>query len=102
MMPVWLRLARWLGMKIEIRPFPNHDASELHLTKRVTATDKLVLAEFAFGTLAGVISFVAAVFTTVVEVPGPWRSFWLLICIASFACAVGLIAAGARNFGKRA
>ena len=102
MMPVWLRLAPWLGMKIEIRPFPSHNPSELHLIKRETAADKLVLAEFAFGTLAGVISFVAAVITTVVEVPGPWRSFWLLICIASFACAVGLIAAGARNFGKRA
>jgi hypothetical protein len=102
MMLVWLRLAPWLGMKLEIRPFPNQNASELHVTKRETAADKLVLAEFAFGTLAGVISFVAAVFTTVVEVPGPWRSFWLLICIASFACAAGLIVAGARNFGKRA
>src|SRR5580692_4405654 len=101
-MPVWLRFASWSGMKLEIRPFPNHDASELHLMKHETAADTLVLAEFAFGTLAGVISFVAAVFTTVVEVPGPWRSFWLLICIASFACAIGLIVAGARNFGKRA
>jgi hypothetical protein len=101
MMLVWFRLAPWLGMKTEIRPLMIHNASELHLTKRETTVDKLVLAEFAFGTLAGVISFVAAVFTTVVEVPGPWRSFWLLICIASFACALGLIVAGARNFGKR-
>jgi hypothetical protein len=101
-MLVWLRLAPWLGMKTEIRPFMIHNASELYLTKRETAADKLVLAEFAFGTLAGVISFVAAVLTTVVEVPGPWRSFWLLICIATFACSVGLIVAGTRNFAKRA
>jgi hypothetical protein len=102
MMLIWLRRAPWLSMKLEIRPFPSHNPSELHLTKRETAADKLVLAEFAFGTLAGVISFVAAIFTTVVEVPGPWRSFWLLICIATFACAAGLIVAGTRNFGKRA
>jgi hypothetical protein len=101
-MLVWLRLAPWLAMKLEIRPFPSHNPSELHLTKRETAADNLVLAEFAFGTLAGVISFVAAVITTVVEVPGPWRSFWLLICIATFACAVGFIVEGTRNFGKRA
>jgi hypothetical protein len=101
-MPAWVGLAPWLGMKTEFRPFTIRNASELHLTKRETATDKLVLAEFAFGTLAGVISFVAAVVTTVVEVPGPWRSFWLLICIATFACAVGLIVAGTSNFGKRA
>ena|SRR6266446_10331973 len=102
MMLVWLRLAPRLAMKLEIRLFPSQNASELHLTKRETAADKLVLAEFALGTLAGVISFVAAVFTTVVEVPGPWRSFWLLICIATFACALGLIVAGTRNFGKGA
>src|ERR1700736_819338 len=102
MMLVWLWLAPWLAMKLEIRPFPSHNPSELHLTKRETAADNLVLAEFAFGTLAGVISFVAAVITTVVEVPGPWRSFWLLICIATFACAVGFIVEGTRNFGKRA
>ena|ERR1700736_2640349 len=101
-MPVWLLLAPWLGMKLQIRPFPNHNPSELQLTKQETVADNLVLAEFAFGTLAGVISFVAAVITTVVELPGPWRSFWLLICIATFACAVGLIVAGTRNFGKRA
>jgi hypothetical protein len=100
-MLVWLRLTPWLGMKIEIRPFPSHNPSELHLIKRETAADNLVLAEFAFGTLAGVISFVAAVITTVVEVPGPWRSFWLLICIVTFACAVGFIVEGTRNFGKR-
>jgi hypothetical protein len=89
-------------MKTEFRPFTIRNASELQLTKRETTADKLVLADFAFGTLAGVISFVAAVLTTVVEVPGPWRSFWLLICIASFACALGLIIAGTTYFGKRA
>jgi hypothetical protein len=59
-------------------------------------------ADFAFGTLAGVISYVAAILTNFVEVHGFWRPLWLAICIASFICAAGLIAEGARNFGKRA
>jgi hypothetical protein len=74
---------------------------ELPAIKSAAAADKLVLAEFSFGTLAGVISFVAAVLTTVVEVPGFWRSFWLWICITSFLCALGLIVEGARNFARK-
>jgi hypothetical protein len=89
-------------MTTEIRPCGNQDAGQLHPTKRGTASDKIVLAEFAFGTLAGVISYVAAMLTTFVEVHGFWRPLWLAICIASFICAAGLIAEGARNFGKRA
>jgi hypothetical protein len=88
-------------MKTEIRHIRLQDPGQLYLTKRDTAVDKLVLAEFAFGTLAGVISYVAAVITTVVTVPGLWRSLSLLLCLASFGCAVVLIAQGARNFGKR-
>ena len=101
-----MRFRLWLvpslDVKNEIQLVKDEHSTHIHLTKGETSVDKLVLAEFAFGTLAGVISFVAAVITTVVAVPGPWRSFWLAICIASFVCAVGLIAEGARNFGKRA
>jgi len=100
-MLVCLGRAPWLGMKTEIQRFTNKNAGRLPLTKRETAADKLVLAQFAFGTLAGVISFIAAIFTTVVAVAGSWRSFWLTVCLASFACAIGLIVEGARNFGKR-
>ena len=101
-MLVFLRLAPWSGMKTEIKDIRLHDPARLHLAKSETAVDRLVLAEFAFGTLAGVISYVAAILTTFVEVHGFWRAFWLAICIASFLCAFGLIAGGARNFGKRA
>ena len=101
-----MRFGLWLvsplGVKTEIQSLTDKHANDIHLTKGETSADKLVLAEFAFGTLAGVISFVAAVITTVVAVPGPSRSCWLAICIASFVCAVGLIAEGARNFGNRA
>ena len=101
-MLVFLWLAASLGMKTEIKDIKLHDPAQLHLTKSETAVDRLVLGEFAFGTLAGVISYVAAILTTFVEVHGFWRPLWLAICIASFICAAGLIAEGARNFGKRA
>jgi hypothetical protein len=100
-----MRFRLWLvpslDVKNEIQTVKDERSTHIHPTKGETSADKLVLAEFAFGTLAGVISFVTAVFTTVVAVPGPWRSFWLTICIASFVCATGLIADGARNFGGR-
>ena len=101
-MPGCLRLAPWLAMTTEIKYIRLHDAGQLHPTKRETARDRRVLADFAFGTLAGVISYVAAMLTTFVEVHGFWRPFWLVICVASFICATGLIAEGAINFGKRA
>jgi hypothetical protein len=101
-MPVCVRRVPWLGMKTEIQHIRLHDPGQLHLAKRETAMDRLVLTEFAFSTLAGVISYVAEILATFVEVHGFWRPFWLVICVASFACAVGLIAEGARNFGKRA
>ena len=91
-----------LGVKNEIQPVKDEHSTHIHLTKGETGVDKLVLAEFAFGTLAGVIAYVAATLTTFVEVHGFWRPFWLVICIASFACATGLIVEGARNFSKRA
>ena len=101
-MLVCLRLGSWSGMKTEIQHIRLQDPGVLHPTNRETAVDRLVLTEFAFGTLAGVISYVAAILTTFVEIHDFWRPFWLVICIASFACAAGLITQGARNFGKRA
>ena len=67
-------------------------------TKTVTSVDKLVLAEFALGTLAGVIAYMAAVLTTIVESPGFWRYFWLTVCVTTFVCATCLIIEGTRNF----
>ena len=101
-MLVFLPLAPWSGMKTETKYIRLHDPAQLHLAKSETAIDRLVLAEFAFGTLAGVISYVAAILTTFVEVHGFWRPLWLAICIASFICATGLISEGARNFETRA
>jgi hypothetical protein len=70
-------------------------------TKDETVIDKVVLTEFALGTLAGIISYTAAILTTFVETAGFWRYFWLTVCIAAFACACCLIVLGCQNFGKR-
>ena len=87
--------------KIQTSPPAEERLVQFPGTKTDAAVDKVVLAEFALGTLAGVISFTAAVLTTVVEVPGLWRYFWLTVCIAAFACAFCLIVQGSRNFGRR-
>jgi hypothetical protein len=63
-----------------------------------TALDSRVLIEIFLGTLAGILSYVAAVVTTVVEPAGFWQYVWLGICIATFAVAVSLIVLACRNF----
>jgi len=55
-MLVDLWLGSWLGMKTEIQHIRLQDPTLLHPTNRETALGRLVLTEFAFGTLAGVIS----------------------------------------------
>ena len=55
---------------LENQPITDQLPGQLHLTKSQASGDKLVLAEFCFGSLAGVIAFLGSVLTTVVEVPG--------------------------------
>ena len=49
------------------------------------------LAKIVAASLTGIISFVAAVLTTVVESGGFWQYFWLGSCILSFICAATLV-----------
>jgi hypothetical protein len=63
-----------------------------------TARDSRILIEIFLGTLAGILSYVAAVMTTVVEPAGLCRYVWLGICIATFGVAVFLIVTACRNF----
>lgn len=63
-----------------------------------TARDSRILIEIFLGTLAGVLSYFAAVMTTVVEPAGLWQYVWLGICIASFGVACLLIVTACRNF----
>jgi hypothetical protein len=65
-----------------------------------TTPDTAVLVKFCWATLAGVLSYVSAVFTTVLELGGFWQYFWLGICLATFVCACFLIVLACREFGN--
>jgi hypothetical protein len=46
--------------------------------------DRSVLKKIVFSALAGVLAFVTAVFTTVLELSFFWRTVWLSVCLAFF------------------
>jgi len=64
-------------------------------------TDSAILVKLSWATLAGVLSYVAAVFTTVLELGGFWQYLWLGICLVTFACSGLLIVLVCRDFGNR-
>lgn len=47
--------------------------------------------------VTGMLSFVSAVFTTVVESGGFWQYFWLGACILFFVCAASLVILATRE-----
>jgi branched-subunit amino acid permease len=50
------------------------------------------LALLCFTTANGLLSFVAAMFTTMLPFPARWRYFWLVICLVAFGLSlVGII-----------
>ena len=63
-----------------------------------TALDRRVLIEIFLATLSGVLSYVAAVFTTVVEPAGRWQYVCLAVCIATFSAACFFVVLACRNF----
>jgi hypothetical protein len=66
---------------------------------RAVARDKTVLIRLGLGALSGIISAVAAIFTTVIDwkVLG-WRYFWLAVCVAGFAGLITCIAKACTRF----
>jgi hypothetical protein len=64
-------------------------------------TDTNILVKLSWATLAGVLSYIAAVFTTVLELGGFWQYFWLGICLVTFACSCFLIVRACRDFDNR-
>jgi hypothetical protein len=64
-------------------------------------TDTAILVKFFWATLTGVLSYVAAVFTTVLDLGAFWQCFWLGVCLLTFACAGLLIVLACRDFGNR-
>jgi hypothetical protein len=63
-----------------------------------TVLETRVLIGISLATLAGVLSYVAAVLTTVVEPAGPWQYICLGICIANFIAACFFVVLACRNF----
>jgi hypothetical protein len=50
----------------------------------VKVSEKHSLALLCFFTLAGLLSIVTAIFTTMLPMPGGLRYFWLVICVTTF------------------
>jgi hypothetical protein len=64
-------------------------------------TNTAILVKLSWATLAGVLSYIAAVFTTVLELGGFWQYVWSGICLVTFVCAGLLIVLACRDFGNR-
>jgi hypothetical protein len=88
-------------MRTNILTLPSAEerSSRLPETRTETAVDTEMLVKFAWAALAGVLSYIAAVFTTVLELGGFWQYSWLGICLATFGCACFLIVQACRRFG---
>jgi hypothetical protein len=56
--------------------------------RSVEVTEKRSLALLCFTTLSGLLSFVAAMFTTMLPLSAGWRYFWLVICVVTFGLCV--------------
>jgi hypothetical protein len=66
--------------------------------------DRQVLRKMMFTVLAGIIMVLAAIFTTVLELPTLWRYLWLGVCVVffllMFAGVAALTTATERSDGK--
>jgi hypothetical protein len=63
------------------------------------ARDKAVMTGLSLGALAGLVSAMAAIFTTVIDwnVLG-WRYFWLVVCLTGFAGLITFISRACARF----
>jgi hypothetical protein len=51
--------------------------------------DRTVMIKMAASTLAGLLFFITAMFTTMLDLTVLWRNIWLGFCLAFFLLAVG-------------
>jgi hypothetical protein len=72
-------------MKLNLSDLPSTD-QRLPKSTEGTTTAKIVGAG-----VTGMLSFVAAMFTTIVETGGFWQYFCLGVCILFFVCAFSLV-----------
>jgi len=61
---------------------------DLKSERSVGAPKGRSLALLCFTTLFGLLSIVAAMFTTMLPVSAGWRYFWLIICLFAFALSL--------------
>jgi hypothetical protein len=51
--------------------------------------DRVVMTKMIVCTLAGLLAFITAMFTTMLDLPIVWRNIWLGFCLAFFLVALG-------------
>ena len=60
--------------------------------RSVELSEKHSLALLCFTTANGLLSFVVAMFTTMLTLSASWRYFWLVICLVTFGLSlVGMV-----------
>jgi hypothetical protein len=60
--------------------------------RSVELSEKHPLALMCFFTANGLLSFIAAMFTTMLTLSAGWRYFWLVICLATFGLSlIGIV-----------
>jgi hypothetical protein len=50
--------------------------------------DRTVMTKMAVSALAGLLFFITAMFTTMLDLTTVWRNFWLGMCLAFFLVAL--------------
>ena len=87
-------------MKTELTILPPDAEHQIAETDYEPAIDRGILIKIFLAALTGLISYVGALFTTVVEEGGFWRYFSLGVCVAAFICAICFVVTACRDFGK--
>jgi hypothetical protein len=67
---------------------PSIDDRSLGSERSVEVKEDHSLALLCFTTANGLLSFVAAMFTTMLPLSAGWRYFWLVICLVTFGLSV--------------
>ena len=66
------------------RKQPSVESRNLSPDQSVKVTEKRSWALLCFITASGLLSIVAAMFTTMLPLSAGWRNIWLVICLVTF------------------
>jgi hypothetical protein len=64
------------------------EGRNLSFERSVETREERSIALLWFTTINGLLSFVAAMFTTMLPLSAGWRYFWLFICLATFGLSL--------------